>query len=349
VQLLNEAAVAALVRTALLTVRREYPHKLDQELNADTDLKPPRVLNPSFFGSYDWHSAVHSHWTIVRSLRRGLPADLAADAVAILDDHLAVERIRAEAMFFESRGGRRSERPYGWAWLLLLHAECSATGVRQDHPWGSNLEPLAKLLKGRLIEYFTRELEYPIRSGTHGNTAFSLHLMLKAARNTGDLEMEQAVRSAALGFYFEAGPRPWDNTPSGTDFLSPALAEAALLADLLEAHDLALWLGRAGIESAQRPWSPPSVMPDDSDASGAHLEGLLVTRAWSLATIAQALNGSAAEASEVSVGLAAHLEAVRRIRPSEGFHRAHWLPTFLVYLDDQLDDQVADRADHGNQ
>ncbi len=335
--MLSDATIAELLATAMAAVEQEYPHKLDQELNSDSDLQPPRVLNPSFFGSYDWHSAVHSHWTIARCLRRSLPPDLAARAIAVLDDHLTPARLRAEVSFFESAGGRVSERPYGWTWLLLLNAECSSPYHRGAHPWGEALEPLAGLLGARLVEYFTAQLAYPIRTGTHGNSAFSLRLMWKASRLAGDTEMERAVRAVALRFYLEARQLPWDSAPSGTDFLSAPLEEAALMAEVLGPGRFPEWLASVGIGLAKGSWSVPLVSPDDDNFSGSHLEGLLVTRAWSLATIARALAGASPLEAEVRRGLAAHLAQVQLIRASDGFHRAHWLPTFLVFLDDQLD------------
>ena len=51
-----------------------------------------KTVYPAFHGCYDWHSAVHSHWLIVRILRStvggSLRADLRARAISILDDHL---------------------------------------------------------------------------------------------------------------------------------------------------------------------------------------------------------------------------------------------------------------------
>ena len=183
---LDAPALESLATAALAAVRREYPHWLIQELNSDADLLPPRRLNPAFYGSYDWHSAVHSHWTLVRALDRGLPDALATAVGAVLDEHLSAERLAAETAFYAGPGGLTAERPYGWAWLLMLHAECQALGGDRHRRWAEALAPLATLLSGRLHAYFGGELAFPIRSGTHGNTAFSLGLALEAARRRDD-------------------------------------------------------------------------------------------------------------------------------------------------------------------
>jgi hypothetical protein len=336
VRLLDDADLASLVRVALSTVDREYPHKLDQELTSDEDIRPPRALNPSFYGSYDWHSAVHSHWTLARGLRRGLPGALTTAAISALDEHLAPESIDGELRFFDSPSGGRSERPYGWAWLTLLHAECSEMYHQAEHRWGGNLQPLRDLLLSRLLRHLGRDLQYPIRSGTHANTAFSLRLLWRAARMTGDSETQDAVSQLALRFYRADSDLPWDNRPSGSDFLSPALSEAALMADILEADEFSSWLVGAGAGAAVSPWMPPLIAADDGDLADAHLEGLLVSRAWSEAAIMRALGGGLGDAVELRQGLDAHLRLVRGIRPDEGFHRSHWLPTFILFLDDEL-------------
>ena len=64
---MTDGELATLAAAALAAVRQEYPHRLDQELRSDRDLRPPRELHPSFYGSYDWHSAVHNHWLLVRA------------------------------------------------------------------------------------------------------------------------------------------------------------------------------------------------------------------------------------------------------------------------------------------
>ena len=56
---------------ALSGLRLQYPHKVDHLwMEEDGLLSSPAALHPVFFGNYDWHSSVHSHWCLVRLLRR---------------------------------------------------------------------------------------------------------------------------------------------------------------------------------------------------------------------------------------------------------------------------------------
>ena len=54
------------------------------------DLRGPRALHPVFFGSFDWHSCVHSHWMLARLLRQH-PAMPAVPRVRALFDALYIE------------------------------------------------------------------------------------------------------------------------------------------------------------------------------------------------------------------------------------------------------------------
>jgi hypothetical protein len=45
-------------------VRREYPNKPEHVLAGPGDARTPSVLHPVFYGSYDWHSCVHSYWML---------------------------------------------------------------------------------------------------------------------------------------------------------------------------------------------------------------------------------------------------------------------------------------------
>jgi hypothetical protein len=327
-----------LVTAALAAVTREYPHRLDQELNGDADLRPPRELNPSFYGSYDWHSAVHNHWLLVRALARGLPPELAAAAADRLEEHLSPERTAAELAFFAGPGGRTAERPYGWAWLVLLHAECAAAGDRdaRHRRWARALEPLAQLLDARLARHFGGGLAFPVRSGTHGNTAFSLHLALQAARRRGDAAAAASLGDAARRLFAADPALPWAEPPDGNAFLTAPLTEAALMAGVLDAGEFTAWLDRVLPDPAAAAWDPPEFGRDGDDPGTVHLEGLLISRAWCLDAVGRALPAAHPAAGAALAAARAHLARADTIEPAAGFNRSHWIPTFLLYLDERL-------------
>src|SRR5687768_18491390 len=90
---LDEAAAARFAKLALSCLHQEYPNKIAHVMQGDADVRPPRKLTPAFFGCYDWHSAVHGHWLLVRLARRFPDAPFAKDARAALAKSLTTQNI----------------------------------------------------------------------------------------------------------------------------------------------------------------------------------------------------------------------------------------------------------------
>jgi hypothetical protein len=320
---LTPALASAFARAALANVTREYPRKLDHLLAAAPGDLTPRTVHPAFYGSYDWHSAVHMHWLLVRVLRThpGLP-----EAGAItdrLDAHLSIQAIATERAYFDAPGRGTFERPYGWAWLLELQAE--ALRLAQEHEearhWAVALEPLAKYLAGRMCEFLV-VAAYPMRSGMHPSTAFACILSLDYARVSGDAMLDAAIKSAARRWHLADRDAPLDYEPSLADFLSPALTEAHLMREVLPEAAFKAWL--AGfLPAGLGPLATPPIVPDRTDAQFAHLDGLSLSRAWALRRLGDALPGSAGVAE-------AHLEAGLPHATGGEYVGEHWLASFAA-------------------
>jgi hypothetical protein len=264
-----------MARIVLGHVRQEYPHKLDHVLSGDDDALPPRALHPIFFGSFDWHSCVHGWWTLL-TLRRLFPEMAEAEAIGNLaDESFTRETVASELAYLDRPLSRGFERPYGWAWLLYLHLEAT----RHDERWGTELGPLARGFAKRLTDYLPI-LTYPIRVGTHFNTAFALILSLEWA-DAFDQGLAQLIRERALHWYgADRDCQAWE--PGGDEFLSPALIEA-LCMQRSHGDDFAAWFAHflPGVENRQ-PASlfEPAIVSDRSDGKIAHLDGLNLSRAW---------------------------------------------------------------------
>ena len=316
--MLDATAAQAIARVALANVQREYPRRLDQLITSATAQWLPRTLHPAFYGSYDWHSAVHMHWSLARLLRLYPSLPLAGEIAALLDRHLAPQALAAEAAFFDGPSGATFERPYGWAWLLELAAEVSR---HVDRRWAARLRPLAEELAGRLCRYLEAS-PYPVRAGSHGNTAFACLLALDYARTLRDAPLQAAISEAARRWYLADRNAPLAYEPSLDDFLSPALVEALLMKELLGAQEFAVWLAQflpAGPGALQ----PPEVR-DHADAKQSHLDGLCLSRAWCLRRL-----GDADAARR-------HLDAGMPHVVGGDYAGEHWLASFvLLALGDQ--------------
>jgi hypothetical protein len=259
--------------------------------------RPDYERTRAFYGCYDWHSAVNSTWAMVAILKAH--PDLAVGQLIRekLNDHLSQESMEGELEFFEE--SRTFERPYGWAWLMKLYAEMATWDDAEAHEWSEQIAPLVKLFSDRMVRYL-ESASYPSRVGVHGNTAFSLAMMLDYARNVDNDSLEQAIVAKAREFYIEDVDCPTGYEPSGSDFLSPCLEEARLMSRVLDGADFAAWLNEFLAPVYSRAFHPLTVAVDlgeDGDtaertsrlAAKSHLIGLAFIRATALTEIADAL------------------------------------------------------------
>src|SRR5229473_1345809 len=189
---LDAAAASRFARLALKCVRQEYPNKPDHVMGGPAEVLPPKAMHPAFYGCYDWHSSVHGHWMLVRLLRKFPELQEAKEIRAVLDANLAESRIAAEVAYFHQPNRKSFERTYGWAWLLELSAELRGWDAPEAQRWAAQLQPLADAVVSALGNFLPKQT-YPIRTGVHPNTAFSLRLTRDYARVAHDEKLLQLV------------------------------------------------------------------------------------------------------------------------------------------------------------
>src|SRR5437764_2201946 len=120
---LTPELASSFARIALGHVTREYPNKLDHVLDGEADALGVKALHPIFFGSFDWHSCVHGYW-LLATLLREFPALPEANEIAeLFSAQITRDNVAAELKYLEQPMRGTFERPYGWAWLLMLSAE----------------------------------------------------------------------------------------------------------------------------------------------------------------------------------------------------------------------------------
>jgi hypothetical protein len=271
----TEEQARAFAATALANVVRQHPRHVAHLMLGPGEELEPRKVHPAFYGSYDWHSAVHMHWLLARVLRLYPTLPRKSEIVSVLDKHLAPQAIGAELAYFDSPAGKTFERPYGWAWLLELQAEL----LRLANPtWSDALQPLAAELARRMAR-FVSGAPYPVRAGSHGNTAFACLLALDYARTATDQKLGQEIEAAALRWYQTDRDAPLAYEPSLDDFLSPGLIEAVLMQEILEPGEFLAWLWRFFPTDPTTMLRPPMVA-DRADPKQSHLDGLALSRAW---------------------------------------------------------------------
>lgn len=310
-----------MARLAIANLAREYPNAPGHLLRSPADLRPTRELHPAFFGSYDWHSSVHQHWLLVRLLRLRLAGSETDAARAALSATLTPANLEMEAAYLRDRPS--FERTYGWAWLLKLADELSACADAEASSWTGALAPAVDVVRDSWLSHLERRT-YPIRAGTHGNSAFGLAFALDHARTTGDSTFGTAVSERASAWFLDDAAYPAHLEPGGDDFLSGALMEAALVARLLDRTAFGAWF-RAFLPSPPINILEPAAVADRSDPKGVHLDGLNLSRAWCWRAI------GAATDDPVSLRAAdRHLDAALPHLFSGEYVGEHWVTTFAL-------------------
>ncbi|MGZ8347898.1 MAG: DUF2891 domain-containing protein, partial [Allosphingosinicella sp.] len=272
---------------------------------------------------------VHGYWLLLRTRRLFPDLPVATRVEALLDGMLSAEKVAGELDYLDRAYTGGFERPYGWAWLLMLHREAQQHGA----DWADHLAPLAAAFADR-FRAFLPKLTYPIRTGAHYNSAFALILAREWAE-ANDPALVDLIAERAQHYYGEDRACPaWE--PSGDDFLSPALTEALLM--------------RRALPDAFGPWFDaflpdlaageprtlfrPAFVSDRSDGKIAHLDGVNLSRAWCWRGLAGALDPDLAELARTTAD--EHLDASLP-QVAGDYMGEHWLATFALLALEGID------------
>jgi hypothetical protein len=331
---LTRERASAFAKLALRNMDRPLPHKPGVVWAKADEVKPPKELHPAFFGCFDWHSAVHGHWMLVRVLKLHPDLPEGKKVREALAAHLTADNITAEVAVFARKENKAFERPYGWAWLLKLAAELHTWDDPDARTWAANLKPLADLIAGRYVEYFPKQT-HPVRSGVHSNTAFGLTFAHDYAKATGDKKLRVAIEERAKGYYQKDADAPARWEPDGTDFLSPSLCEADLMRRVLTKDEFQTWLTQylPGLGKGEpATLFTPATVTDRSDGHLVHLDGLNLSRAWCLKGIASSLPADDPRRQVLLDSAAKHAAAGLAHVASGDYAGEHWLASFAVHM-----------------
>ena len=317
-------------RLALSHITREYPNLLYHILSEPNDIRGPRDLHPIFFGSMDWHSCVHGYWLLSTVLRLFPENPEASEIRELLDAQLTPAKVGGELEYLAQPLRNIFERPYGWAWLLMLSAELNRHDTDEGRRWNNILNPLADEFVRHFLDFLPKAT-YPTRVGTHFNSAFALTLALEYSEMVSNEPLRRLLVDKANAWYRnDIDCQAWE--PGGDDFLSPALMEAECMRRALSASEFRDWFARFLPRLGERqPMTlfEPATVSDRTDGKIAHLDGLSLSRGWcwrSLANVwpdTDARHAIALEAADVH--LAAGLSHV-----AGDYMGEHWLATFAL-------------------
>lgn len=307
-------------------IEQEYPNKLNQVIGDSSYLKPPKELHPAFYGCFDWHSAVHGHWTLVTILKE-LPDFEFNEAILLkLQNTLTNENIEKELVYFDDVHNSTYERTYGWAWVLKLSEALKEWQHPAAKELDKNLQPMVDLLISKYIEFLPK-LTYPIRVGEHQNIAFGMSFALDYAVKYHP-ELTALIKQRALDYFLNDVNCPVTWEPNGFDFFSPCLQEAVLMAKVLPEDEFIKWFDTfiPGFRKNPENYFQIAEVSDRSDGKLAHLDGLNFSRAWCLYELGNHLE------NYKMIDLAnKHFYASYTKMDSGEYAGAHWLASFALY------------------
>jgi len=319
---INEAN--RLANLPLACIQHELPYKSGLTIAKEGDLAMPKEHHPAFYGCFDWHSAVHGHWSLVYLLKAFPELEKKDEAISMLMQNLTAENIGKEVAYFSMNDLTKSfERTYGWAWIFKLQEELLTWENEVAIQLYNNLQPLADHLVKSYKDYLPK-LVYPIRVGEHSNTAFGLSFAYDYAIAVDDKAFAKIIKESALRFYINDKNCPISWEPSGYDFLSPCLQEIDIMRKVLSDSEFDKWSYSFLPELFNNSLDlEPGKVVDRSDGKLVHLDGLNFSRAWCLYSLRE---------NDFAHSIAnEHLEySLSKIADGD-YAGQHWLASFALY------------------
>lgn len=320
---------------ALNCIQQEFPNKISRTTDNAKAIGRPQKIFPTFYGCFDWHSSVHGHWLLVRLLNVGSQdAAWREQAISKLNENFSVENLAGEVANFARPARGSWERPYGLAWYLQLTTELRQWDSPQARIWLKRLQPLETDIANS-IKAWLPKLAYPIRLGTHNQSAFAFGLILDWARTVQDTEMEALIIQRSMAFHAQDINCPISYEPSGEDFLSPCLMEADLMRRILVPSEFSKWLTKflPNIPTnGSSKWLKPGIVKDASDGKLVHLDGVNSSRAWNLYNIARALPKGDSRKTALNATAKIHANTGIAAVSDQHYSGSHWLASFATYL-----------------
>jgi len=317
----------ALSSLPLACAQTEYPNKLGQTLASAEDIGEPHVLHPAFYGCFDWHSAVHGHWSMVKLLSVFPDIEDEESIRQILRENITAETIRSEVDYFNEPSNYSYERMYGWAWLLKLAQALEEWDDPQADTLSTHLQPLTDLIADQYI-MFLPKLQYPIRVGTHTNSAFGISFAYDYAVHVDHTTLRNAIETAAIRFYKNDIQCPINWEPSGYDFLSPCLEEVDVMRRVLNENDFLQWLHDFMPALFDKDFRmEPGIVSDREDGHLVHLDGVNFSRAWVLYGLANQYDSFA----HLNKLANEHVQHSLPELVGDAYEGGHWLGSFAIY------------------
>ncbi len=309
-------------------IQNQFPNKTAQVLSDSADLGTPKSLHPAFYGCFDWHSSVHGHWSLVKLLKDFPNLENRDSILTRIKENISKQNIQKEINYFKREQEYSFERMYGWSWLLKLQSELDSWDSDEGRQLSSNLKPLSDFIVSRYIEFLPK-LNYPLRVGMHGNSAFGMGFAWDYAKQSGNEELRLTIDEAARRLYLKDKKCPIEWEPDGFDFFSPCLEVIDLMQRVLPRDEFTFWIDDFMPDLKSKKFKlEPAVVTDRTDGHLVHLDGLNFSRAWVLYRLAKEMPN---EYGHLKALGDKHLAYSLPIITDGSYEGEHWLASFALY------------------
>lgn len=331
---LSKEGASYFARLSLECTQKSFPHTGYDDMLSKRDV---RNVWPAFYGCYDWHSAVHNHWALVKLLKNFPEIPEAQEIRNYLNQTFTSEKIKAECTYFmENRSKMSFEFPYGQCWLLKLTDELSRFDDVDAKIWIKNLQPLYQLCAKESLRYWSGKPETAI-SGSHDSPALGMSFALDYANTFKDEALKAVVTKTAVGAYGNMQNAPLLDEPIDYDFMSGSFLIADLMRKVYTPEQYAVWIKKfaPGLFSKKNVRLTLQIKSSD-DHSGyeSHWDGFHLNRIWCLNGILMTLPAQSLNATlktEWITSMNAMWDYAQKSIGKGNYDIDHWLSSFSVF------------------
>src|SRR5690606_28288340 len=154
----------------------------------------------------------HGHWSLVKLLKDYPDLENGDSILTRIKENISKQNIKKEINYFKREQEYSFERMYGWSWLLKLQSELDSWDTPEGKQLSANLKPLSEFIVSRYIEFLPK-LNYPLRVGMHGNSAFGMSFAYDYAKQSGNEELKTVIDQTARRLYLKDKNCPIDWEP----------------------------------------------------------------------------------------------------------------------------------------
>ena len=236
----NEGA-SYFAKLSLDCTRKSSPHYFYRALFKKGSSTGPKDLWPSFYGCYDWHSAVHNHWALIKILKLYPTIPEATEIREKLELSFSKDKILVELDYVKNNEDGLFEFPYGQSWLLKVADELINWDDKDAKRWLNNLKPLTEYIVNVHLIVWPKTESVKL-SGSHDSPALGISFAYDYALSSKNVALKKVLVKAAERFYGDVKDVPIEQEPFEYDFMSASLLVTDVMRKVLPKEKFISWL-----------------------------------------------------------------------------------------------------------